>query len=715
MRFTLLLCILLSFISIPSIAQKPVPDFSGDWTVIDSLILQKGLTRSALEKTHALYKKAKTAGRTDEMIRSLVYQYSLEEKINDEDPSPAINRIQAELKNTNTESEKAILHVLLAKAYQRYFNNHRWELYGRKNTIDRNDTTIQTWSPDDFRESITHHYLEALRMPQLLQKEKLTRYSAILIKGNQPALRPTLFDLLTNEALAYFRSGESYVTLPSFSFELTDQRALGGIDAFLATAFATKDSSSHLWLCLNLFQQLIRFHLKDADKTALLDADLDRIAWVNETGLFSHKNQAYKQALEDIIHHYGSEPSSAQASYLLARAEADQAATYRPFHDTTFRYGYVTAKNIATRALQNKKGTNAGIVNLQNLLLEIDRKEFHTELEKVNIPGKPFRALVSYRNMDTIYQRIIRMPEDIQRGDKYWSTVTSIQPIRTLRQVLPVITDHQQHSVEIKIDGLPAGYYALLSSTTPDFNPDKDKISLHIFHVSRISYLRNRNDFFVLDRETGQPLSQVKVAVLYQSYDYAKKSNYNKQIGKYLSDSMGHFKYDPSVNLYQSWFHFSKGGDTLEMRNDDPVYFDNYERLQDPARSIDSAHYVQSANRVFFFTDRAIYRPGQLLFFKGIAITKDFHTHLSKLIQTKDSSWLYLIGANNKQIDSLRVGINEYGSFTGSFRLPMNGLTGNFRLQLPHYNYSGTDFNVEEYKRPQFSVHFEKNNQAYRL
>ncbi len=716
MRFIFLLFFLLPVFSKPASAQKPDTDFSKDWNIIDSLIIQKNLTRSALEKTHQLYKKAKAIGKTDEMIKALIYQYSLEQKINDDDPGPAISMIQAELNIATSETGKAILQALLAKAYQRYYEAHRWEIYNRKNTNTRIDTAIRSWSPLDFRESITYHYLQSIKHPHVLQKESLHPYSAILIRGNSQAVRPTLYDLLVNEALSYFRSGESYITSPVFSFELTNPNALGGIEDFLASSFTTKDSSSHLWLSLQLFQQLLRFHMQDTDKTALLDANLARIEWVKETGRFPHKKQAYEKALEEITTSYGSHPLSAQAWYLLAREQANQAASFQPFGDTTYRYGYVNANTIATKALQHVQAMNEGVANLKNLIQEINRKEFHSEMERVLIPGKPFRVLISYRNMDTIYQRIIRMPRDIIMDENYWSDITAIKPLRSNNQVLPKVTDLQQHSVEIKIDALPAGYYALLSSTTPDFNPGKDKLGLEIFHVSGISYIRNRNDFFVLDRETGQPLSQVTVKALYRPYYVTSGQNPTQQSGSYVTDENGHFRYRPATNKsYFTWFKFNRGKDTLEIGQDDPVYFDNYENYQNAEKSLDSAEYARKANRVFFFTDRAIYRPGQQVHFKGIAITKDYHTHLSRLIRTKDSSWLYLYGANNKRIDSMRVGINEYGSFNGGFRLPMNGLTGNFHLELPQYNYSRIDFQVEEYKRPQFSVHFEKNDRPYRL
>ncbi len=67
---------------------------------------------------------------------------------------------------------------------------------------------------------------------------------------------------------------------------------------------------------------------------------------------------------------------------------------------------------------------------------------------------------------------------------------------------------------------------------------------------------------------------------------------------------------------------------------------------------------------------------------------------------------------NNQKIDTLTLKTNRYGTFHGSFRIPMGRLNGNMRIQ------TGSDrhyFSVEEYKRPKFKVDFKKNTEMYRV
>ncbi|WP_204325246.1 hypothetical protein, partial [Stenotrophomonas maltophilia] len=49
-----------------------------------------------------------------------------------------------------------------------------------------------------------------------------------------------------------------------------------------------------------------------------------------------------------------------------------------------------------------------------------------------------------------------------------------------------------------------------------------------------------------------------------------------------------------------------------------------------------------------------------------------------------------------------KVTINDYGSFSGSFMLPTNTITGEFHLDSEIDNEQGSSFRVEEYKRPTF-------------
>lgn len=709
---------ILLLVSLGSQAGTSDTLFKKEWIGIDTILIKQDLTRTALDKVNTLYQKAKQKKLSDQVIKCLIYQYSLQERITSVDPNPIIQKIQSEITLSTDETQKAVLHSLLAKLYLQYFNNNRWRIYGRKKTADISKEDITTWDIDDFHLTISRHFILSLKNTDLLKQQGTAAYHSVIIQGNMPDANPTLFNLLVYEALKYFKSGENHLSKPAYTFTINDEKTLAPLDEFIQARFITADSTEQQWISLQLFQQLLSFHRNDRDKNTLLRINLDRIEWVYVNAAFLSKETAYVNALEEFTTKYKETATASQAWYKLAKIEADKAADYKPFEDTVNRYSYIKAKKIAEKALLLYKDTTRGTIQLQNLLSEIAHKELRTQTEKVSIPGKPIRALVTYRNVNTLFGRILRIKSKEELGDNqwatdYWEKVLRLKVYQAFMQALPQTSDYQQHSVEIKLESLPVGEYALLSASSSKFDITSDKMSLQIFHVSNISYVKNNHDFFILNRNDGQAIENAKTVICQKIYSQIKQNYVLEKIAEKTTNSNGYFRFVGKANAYNISYRISKGDDVLDINEND---FFSDEPIEPAAKDDELIEkYERTNQRVFFFTDRGIYRPGQPVFFKGIAVTKDYRTKLSKLITSKDSGLLYLKDANRKKIDSARFALNEYGSFHGKFLLPINGLTGQFSIEVAGKNLAGTYFSVEEYKRPKFHIVFEKASGAYRL
>ena len=59
---------------------------------------------------------------------------------------------------------------------------------------------------------------------------------------------------------------------------------------------------------------------------------------------------------------------------------------------------------------------------------------------------------------------------------------------------------------------------------------------------------------------------------------------------------------------------------------EDIQYTYNYYNAGDDDKYTDQKKYDEAHAKIFLFTDRSIYRPGQLVYFKGIGVTRDFNT-----------------------------------------------------------------------------------------
>jgi MG2 domain len=464
---------------------------------------------------------------------------------------------------------------------------------------------------------------------------------------------------------------------------------------------------------LLIYQKLIAYHLNDSKPDALIDLDIQRIGFIKENSVHLDKDKLYFNAINHLARKYENLPAAAQASYLIAAYYEEKAGSYKPYGDTTHRFARIKAKEICERILM-QKDSSEGKINCYNLLNQINSKSLQFSIEKVNVPGQPFRALVNYRNFNTLYLRIIRADEKLKEqlqntyDEKYWPAIITAKPVTSWQQSLPDTKDMQQHSAEIKIDALPAGEYVLVASNEKDFSGKKTILGARFFYVSGISYVNNLDDFFVLNRDNGNPLAKAAVQVWEQKYDY-KTSRYIKEKGKlYSTDANGYFrmekqKRDPNnYGSYQYLLEVTHDKDRLFMN--DLVYDYYYSNIPEEPKVSTS---------VFLFTDRSIYRPGQTVFFKGIVLLRN-SKEKGGSVKTNYETTVILRDANYKDVDSIKLKTNEFGSFNGKFQLPQTGMNGQFTIYTkPDAGNAG--FKVEEYKRPKFYVDYEPVKGTYKV
>ena len=170
----------------------------------------------------------------------------------------------------------------------------------------------------------------------------------------------------------------------------------------------------------------------------------------------------------------------------------------------------------------------------------------------------------------------------------------------------------------------------------------------------------------MLNRDNGQPLAKANVQAWQQRYDYAS-SKYIKEKGKlYTTDANGFFKMDKAQketansSNYSYLLDITHDNDRLFMNDlvyDYYYYRNNEETLPKITTSI------------HLFTDRSLYRPGQTIYFKGIVLSKKPQEKKNS-VRSDYSTTVILRDANYKNVDTIRVKTNEFGSFSGKFQLP---------------------------------------------
>src|SRR5690606_5071197 len=115
--------------------------------------------------------------------------------------------------------------------------------------------------------------------------------------------------------------------------------------------------------------------------------------------------------------------------------------------------------------------------------------------------------------------------------------------------------------------------------------------------------LRSRGDRIeghALGNATGRPMAGV--AVTAYAYDFAKRAY--KQSGAAVTDANGYFFIQPGENRRDQLLFF-RAPDGTRYLHDDSV---GYARVMR----------TEAATRTVLFTDRSLYRPGQMIHFKGL-------------------------------------------------------------------------------------------------
>src|SRR5688572_14047391 len=332
--------------------QTNIKKYEAAWKKVEELF-RKRLPQSALSEVKKIYQLAKKEKQDAQLIKSLVYMTGLQSENRENNEIFSINEIEKEIAGSK-EPVSSILNSLLAEMYWNYYQQNRWDMYNRTKTADFKKDDIATWGTDDFHKKIGELYLKSITEEKLLQHTKLDPFDAIIIKGNVRHLRPTLYDLLAHRALSYFRNDERDISKPAYAFEIDQASAFDPAADFILRKFSTKDSLSLQYHALLIYQKLIAFHLKDTKPNALIDADLQRIEFVNEKSVHPDKGKLYFNAINHIAHQYGNHAAAAQAWYLVANFYEQQASGYKPNGDTTHRYDRLKAKVICERILMQK-------------------------------------------------------------------------------------------------------------------------------------------------------------------------------------------------------------------------------------------------------------------------------------------------------------------------------------------------------------------------
>lgn len=454
-----------------------------------------------------------------------------------------------------------------------------------------------------------------------------------------------------------------------------------------------------------LYGRVLSIYRQQGSQDAVLMLTLDSLALAHPQGRVTGKLEAdaYYLRLQELSRKHQSQASNVKTFTTLVNLWTwyDKNSAHAAHNDSLL---VALARQGIALYGKSKEAGNAHA--LRNFLLEAENPTAELNgIDEVVYPGSPCALTFRVRNLTRVQLRITKLYESCAsydyalRDSGYDQLAKLAQKNRKQAKVHTYAFSQapawawQTRKVDFAAPAAPGVYYAeLLINGKP--------LGQKTFSVSAVrplvfSYAPGCNRVVVVDSRTGKPVSGAKVA----AYPYDS----NKRLRTYTAAA------DGTVNI------------TLEGRRASSVRYYAFtdtdraaqrfylSNLRNYGETAEKQHYT----RLDLFTDRAIYRPGQEVGFSGVAYTRQGDSFKT---EPGFEAEVFLYNANYKKVDSLLVRTDEFGSFSGRFRLPASGLPGGYRLEARSSARLGTvGFKVEEYKRPTFTAETQPLKEAYKL
>lgn len=424
-----------------------------------------------------------------------------------------------------------------------------------------------------------------------------------------------------------------------------------------------------------IYLELLGYLNLQQDKKAALLTELDYLQYKYATLSSAKIRTQYISALDSLLHIYNDkdysvEILSAQINILGignrggASEDSINAAEYAICKSGIARYPNYDRIGILKERLNM-------LVN-PTLVVQTDNNVY---------PGKSLTLKLNYKNIPHITVSIFKSLRTPQETLEFYASskqkVTWGGLVKKVEFALPVSTPYSRQDTILSIPMDELGLYECSVSSE-----GRQIITNNLFSVSRLASLsRNlpygKTEILVTDFESGKPISEA--SILY----YGGQRRNLQRLGSIKTDKEGLATFPPEAKVQA--YKATCPGDTSSLLTN--IY---------PVGSGKTK--IKDLTEVSLFSDRGIYRPGQTIYFKGIAYN---NTISNPHVAEGESFTVTLRDANNKEVATKQMKTNKFGSFNGEFTIPQQTLSGTFTLSTSR---ATAYIQVEEYKRPTFMV-----------
>jgi hypothetical protein len=479
------------------------------WREVDEAVAKR-LPQTVVEKLGPIIDAALREEAWGEAVKAIGRRIHWEGARQGGRPETRITLMQQELDRAPA-AIVPVLETVQANWHWQYFQQNRWRFMQRTAVAEGAGEDFTTWDLPRLFGEIDRRFQQALAAEPQLKQIPIAQYGDLLEPGNLPdPYRPTLYDFLAYQALAFYNAGEQAAAKPEEAFELKAEGPIfDAVDRFtqwdIAAEAGPANADSPRVRAVALYQALLRFHGRDEEPTALADADLARLVFGWNQAVGEEKKARYLAALGAFAGRWADHEISALALHHAALVH--QADGQLP-----------QAHALASRGWQTHPESPGGR-RCHNLIQELEAPSLSLSTERVwNEPWPGIR--VQYRNLTNLHFRIVawdwndflqrhRSRPDQLRLEDERRELLAREPVYSWSAPLPATADYRDRTELIEVTSrLAPGHYFLVASAEPGFGADENQVSFVDFWVSDLALVlrsHERNlEGFVLDARDGE-------------------------------------------------------------------------------------------------------------------------------------------------------------------------------------------------------------------
>ena len=652
------------------------------WKQIDEA-RSKGLPQRVMELAGRVADKAVAERQVSQLLKATLCREAVQEALMPDSLFPNVQRMEQWAGQETRPVERAILHSLLAGRYADWGEANRWKLMQNSHLdVEEGD------EPADMREGsfrlllrrIRRHVDASLADVEPLMKSSSGSYLPFVLQGaDSRHYGHDMYHLLLRRAVDIDRRFHSFLA--------EDDRMLCRIDTLYQTAirrYREQPGAEEAVLLLSLDEAEWQMERQTTSVAPYLDYD----------ACLADARQRYLQRLDALAEEFGPQQLAAEIYLRKARLLSERA-----------RPGDLPAALHTCDEGIRRYAAYARINALKQVREQLTHPAVSLHLEEAGgYPGDSLPVRLTYTRASAVTLRLYatdfaEVPEEAITRQTYRQHARCIdsRPVRLLPQpkagyaaeewgYLPSDT-----TLTLALPSQPGVYIVRLLSDRNE-PATETYLALTRLKVLTLNLGNGQTEFCVVDACSGHPVEGAVV----NCYGYGQGGK-RELLAEVTTDAGGKALIDRDERIRT---YVARKGDDRAMPSQSLYLL--------PARRHDGQQPVRSLT---LLTDRALYRPGQTVYVKGVA----YSATEAQVAVTPDREYeLQLLDVNRKVIASRSVRTGDFGSFATEFVLPSHCLNGRFTLRTGSGEGSAS-IRVEEYRRPTFEISFDPVSEPYRV